>query len=106
MGEHGLGAPQTGQSGALEGAEPTAVGPRLVSARSASAPIQFLLRYGIVLALLALGAFFAWRSDVFLTDDNLLQILLQASVNTIVALGMTFVVITAGIDLRSARRRR
>ncbi|CAA9560716.1 MAG: Ribose ABC transport system, permease protein RbsC [uncultured Thermomicrobiales bacterium] len=59
----------------------------------------FLLRYGIVLALLALVAFFAWRSPVFLTDDNLLQVLLQASVNTIVALGMTFVIITAGIDL-------
>ena len=63
------------------------------------AVVAFLLRYGIVLALLLLAAFFAWRSPVFLTDDNLLQILLQASVNTIVALGMTFVIITAGIDL-------
>jgi len=60
---------------------------------------QFLLRYGIVVALLALGLFFAWRSPVFLTNANLLQVLLQASVNTIVALGMTFVIITAGIDL-------
>lgn len=60
---------------------------------------QLLLRYGIVLALAALAAFFAWRSPVFFTDDNLFQILLQASVNTIVALGMTFVIITAGIDL-------
>jgi len=63
------------------------------------AVVAFLLRYGIVLALLLLAAFFAWRSPVFLTDDNLLQILLQASVNTIVALGLTFVIITAGIDL-------
>jgi ribose/xylose/arabinose/galactoside ABC-type transport system permease subunit len=69
------------------------------SARADRSLSQFLLRYGIVLALLALGAFFAWRSPVFLTDDNLLQVLLQASVNTIVALGMTFVIITAGIDL-------
>jgi ribose/xylose/arabinose/galactoside ABC-type transport system permease subunit len=60
---------------------------------------EFLLRYGIVLALIALGAVFAWRSPVFLTGDNLLQILLQASVNIIVALGMTYVIITAGIDL-------
>jgi len=60
---------------------------------------QFLLRYGIVLALVALGAVFAWRSPVFLTSENLLQVLLQASVNIIVALGMTFVIITAGIDL-------
>ncbi|HYO31063.1 MAG TPA: ABC transporter permease [Thermomicrobiales bacterium] len=64
-----------------------------------SAATAFLLRYGIVLALLALAAFFAWRSPVFLTNDNLLQVLLQASVNSIVALGMTFVIITAGIDL-------
>jgi ribose/xylose/arabinose/galactoside ABC-type transport system permease subunit len=61
--------------------------------------IQFLLRYGIVFALIALVAVFAWRSPVFLTSANLLQVLLQASVNTIVALGMTFVIITAGIDL-------
>ena len=52
-----------------------------------------------MLALAALGAVFAWRSPVFLTDQNLLQVLLQAAVNTIVALGMTFVIITAGIDL-------
>ncbi|MGI9254678.1 MAG: ABC transporter permease, partial [Thermomicrobiales bacterium] len=60
---------------------------------------QFLLRYGIVLALLLLAAFFAWRSPVFLTGANLSQVFLQASVNTIVALGMTFVIITSGIDL-------
>ena len=67
--------------------------------RRRGALAQFLLRYGIVLALVALAAFFAWRSPVFLTGSNLLQVLLQASVNTIVALGMTFVIITAGIDL-------
>ena len=67
--------------------------------RRAGDATQFLLRYGIVLALVALGAFFAWRSPVFLTNDNLLQVLLQASVNAIVALGLTFVIITAGIDL-------
>ena len=74
-------------------------GAQAASARADRSLAQFLLRYGIVLALLALGAFFAWRSPVFLTNDNLLQVLLQASVNTIVALGMTFVIITAGIDL-------
>jgi ribose/xylose/arabinose/galactoside ABC-type transport system permease subunit len=81
------------------GAEPTPVGPRLASGRGSGGTVQFLLRYGIVLALVALGAFFSSRSGVFLSVDNLLQILLQGSINTIVALGMTFVVITAGIDL-------
>lgn len=60
---------------------------------------QFLLRYGIVLALVALGLFFASQSAVFLTTGNLVGILQQASVNTIFALGMTFVIVTAGIDL-------
>jgi ribose/xylose/arabinose/galactoside ABC-type transport system permease subunit len=73
--------------------------PESVTSRRRGQLARFLLRYGIVLALIALAAFFAWRSPVFLTSANLLQVLLQASVNTIVALGMTFVIITAGIDL-------
>lgn len=62
-------------------------------------PVQFLLRYGIVIALIALGVTLTLLSDVFLTTDNIVQILLQASINLIVALGMTFVIISAGIDL-------
>jgi ribose/xylose/arabinose/galactoside ABC-type transport system permease subunit len=73
--------------------------PESVTSRRRGQLARFLLRYGIVLALIALAVFFAWRSPVFLTSANLLQVLLQASVNTIVALGMTFVIITAGIDL-------
>ncbi len=76
-----------------------AFGPDAVDSGRRGRVAQFLLRYGIVLALIVLGAMFAWRSPVFLTSQNLLQILLQASVNIIVALGMTFVIITAGIDL-------
>lgn len=62
-------------------------------------PVQLLLRYGLVLALVGLGTVLSFLSPVFLTTDNLIQILLQASINLIVALGMTFVIITAGIDL-------
>jgi len=80
---------------------PAAAGPRGAGwrGRRANRAVQFLLRYGIFLALVALGGFFALRSEVFLTSTNLLAILQQASVNLIVALGMTFVIITAGIDL-------
>ncbi len=86
MPDHGSAMPSTpGESSAI--------------ARNDANLSEFLLRYGIVLALIALGAFFAWRSPVFLTTANLSQVLLQASVNTIVALGMTFVIITSGIDL-------
>jgi len=60
---------------------------------------QFLLRYGIVLALIALGTVLSFLTSAFLDVDNLLQVLLQASINATIALGLTFVIITSGIDL-------
>lgn len=44
-------------------------------------------------------AFFSITTDVFLTPGNLLNILRQAAPILIVAVAMTFVIITAGIDL-------
>lgn len=38
-------------------------------------------------------------SPNFLTIDNLMNILRQTSVNAVIAMGMTFVILTAGIDL-------
>ena len=61
--------------------------------------VQVLLDYGIVLALVLLVVVISFASPVFLTVDNLLQVLLQASINLLIALGMTFVILTAGIDL-------
>ncbi|HMN87627.1 MAG TPA: ABC transporter permease [Bauldia sp.] len=55
--------------------------------------------YGIYLALLALIAFFAVAVPEFRTASNALLILLQVSVIGIIAVGMTFTIITAGIDL-------
>ncbi len=49
--------------------------------------------------LLVLMALVAMISPSFLTVDNLLNILRQTSVNAIIAAGMTFVILTAGIDL-------
>ncbi len=40
-----------------------------------------------------------WPTNVFLTFSNLMLILHQISINGILAIGMTFVIITAGIDL-------
>ena len=40
-----------------------------------------------------------WAENVFLTTDNVLLILYQISVNGILAVGMTLVVISGGIDL-------
>ncbi|MGH2986393.1 MAG: ABC transporter permease, partial [Solirubrobacterales bacterium] len=52
---------------------------------------------GVVVLLVVLGAIV--ESQDFLTKDNLLGVLTQASVVGVLAIGMTFVIATAGIDL-------
>lgn len=54
---------------------------------------------GIIVSMLLLCAFFAIMSDKFLTKNNLTNIILQSSINGTIALGMTLVIITGGIDL-------
>jgi ribose transport system permease protein len=54
---------------------------------------------GLLVAVVILIAFFAIQSDGFLTPENVLVVLRQISINAIVALAMTFVILTAGIDL-------
>jgi len=58
-----------------------------------------LAQYGIYLALLVLVLFFTVASDVFLTSANLLNVLRQVSIIGICAVGLTFVLLTGGIDL-------
>ncbi|MDB4897156.1 MAG: sugar transporter permease [Firmicutes bacterium] len=60
---------------------------------------RFLLDYSLILALLALMAVAANLSDVFLTPRNQLNILRQVSINGVLAIGMTFVIIVGGIEL-------
>ena len=73
------------------GAVPQKAGPDPVKAR--------LAQYGIYLALLLLVLFFTVASDVFLTSANLLNVLRQVSIIGICAVGLTFVLLTGGIDL-------
>lgn len=56
-------------------------------------------KLGIGIALLVEIAVFAFLSPYFLTTDNLLNVSLQISVTAIMAVGMTFVILTSGIDL-------
>lgn len=56
-------------------------------------------RYGVVFALLALSLAAALFIPGFVAVGNLTTILLHVSVNAILALGMTFVIVTGGIDL-------
>jgi ribose transport system permease protein len=52
---------------------------------------------GVVVLLLVAGAIL--EPDAFLTSDNMLNVLRQASVVGVLAIGMTFVIATCGIDL-------
>ncbi len=54
---------------------------------------------GTLLGLLLIGAVFASQSATFLTGPNLINILQQSSINACIALGMTLVIISGGIDL-------
>lgn len=56
-------------------------------------------RAGVIVALLVLVVIASFLSDRFLTAPNLLNVLRQVSIVGILALGMTFVILTAGIDL-------
>lgn len=58
-----------------------------------------LAQYSIYLALLILVVVFTATSDVFLTGANLLNVLRQVSIIGICAVGLTFVLLTGGIDL-------
>ncbi len=55
--------------------------------------------FGISAILFGMCLLLSIISPYFLTSRNFLNILLQTSINTIVAVGETFVILTAGIDL-------
>jgi len=54
---------------------------------------------GIGLALLLLVGVFSLLSPIFLTAGNITNIFTQISINVILAVGMTFVILVGGIDL-------
>jgi galactofuranose transport system permease protein len=60
---------------------------------------SIVLRQGALIALAAACLFGFARYGAFLTPENLLNVLRQNSMVGIVALGMTFVILTGGIDL-------
>ena len=54
---------------------------------------------GTLLGLAIICLVFAWLSPDFLKERNLLNILQQSSLNACIAIGMTLVIISGGIDL-------
>ncbi|MGB9618289.1 MAG: ABC transporter permease, partial [Desulfomonilaceae bacterium] len=59
--------------------------------------VRELLPFGSLLLLIAVLSL--WQPESFLTADNFLNVLRRSSVYGIMAVGMTFVIISGGIDL-------
>lgn len=75
----------------------SAIDPRM---RTGNRVAQWLLgETGIGLALVALVAFFVLAAPNFATAQNLANIQTQITLNTILATGLTFVILVGGIDL-------
>ena len=60
---------------------------------------EFIQRYGLVVSFLLLCLALSLLSDRFLTVGNLTNVLRQSTINLILSIGMTYVILTAGIDL-------
>ncbi|TRM10403.1 ribose ABC transporter permease [Lentibacillus cibarius] len=60
---------------------------------------QNFSKLGPLIGLIVMVIFLSALSEDFFTFDNILNLLRQISVNALIAFGMTFVILTAGIDL-------
>ncbi len=60
---------------------------------------QLLHRFGIVGVLLLISGLLAATTDSFATASNLTNVARQVSINGILAVGVTFVLLTGGVDL-------
>lgn len=58
-----------------------------------------LQKLGPVLGLILITIILTIMSPSFLTTDNIFNVLRQVSINALIAFGMTFVILTGGIDL-------
>ncbi len=60
---------------------------------------DMLRKYGLLMAIVIMMVELSVLSNVFLTGENLINVLRQVSINGIMALGVTLVILTGGIDL-------
>ena len=54
---------------------------------------------GIIIAILTMMIIFTIINPIYLSTDNLIDIIKQSTINGLLAIGITLVIITAGIDL-------
>ena len=83
--------------------EPTAPAPVAATTPQAIAAAGrsrgILQALGILPVLILICVLFAFLTPNFLTSSNLINVVRQASINIVLATGMTFVILTGGIDL-------
>lgn len=92
--------PATAVGSARAQMAPPPPGPPLTPVPSRGARIAAIVQHqGALIALLAACIFGFARYGAFLTPENLLNVLRQNSMVGLMALGMTFVILTGGIDL-------
>mgnify|MGYP000928876171 CR=1 FL=1 len=60
---------------------------------------EMIRKYGLLVVIVVMAVELSVLSNVFMTGENLINVLRQVSVNGIMALGMTMVILTGGIDL-------
>jgi ribose transport system permease protein len=70
-----------------------------ISRPDRAAILRWIRGNGILLAFIVLIVIGALRSEHFLTAENFANVARQASITGILGIGMTFVILTAGIDL-------
>ena len=61
--------------------------------------VQLIQKLAPLIGLVVLCITLSQLSDNFLTTSNLLTVMRQVSINALIAFGMTYVILTAGIDL-------
>ncbi len=64
-----------------------------------TAIVSLLLRFRAFMALIVIMILFTFLSSSFLTWSNLVTVVVQSSVNGLLAIGMTLVIVSGGIDL-------
>ncbi|WP_068310022.1 MULTISPECIES: ABC transporter permease [Roseobacteraceae] len=80
----------------------TAMGTSVQGTKKMNANIRQLMRSPLVLpmvGLIVVSVLMGFASENFFSVSNILNVLRQVSINGILAVGMTFVILTGGIDL-------
>ena len=60
---------------------------------------QYIIKFQSIIALMLMCIVLSFLSDSFLSGENAWNVMRQISVNVIISVGMTLVILTGGIDL-------